>query len=87
MRKLDIYVAGSLLLLVSLYLKSPVVAMGSVLLWAVAVAENVLSRSTKDAEIVALTERLDKLDREHGLLTADIRNVAERSKTILGEVY
>jgi hypothetical protein len=87
MKKLDIYIAGVLLLLVSIYLKSPIVAMGSVLLWGVAVAETVMTRANRDKEILGLLERMAKIEKEHKVLSMDVTNVAERAKTILGETF
>lgn len=87
MKKLDIYLAGIALLAVGMYLHSPAVSLGSVLLWGCAVAESVFTQKNKDAEIVALILRMEKLEKEHKGLSMDISNVAERAKTVLGEVY
>jgi hypothetical protein len=86
-QKLDIYIAGALLLVAGVYLKSSSVCIAAVVLWAVAVAENVLSKASKDAEIVKLLSRMEKLEQDHRHLTQDITNVAERAKTILGENF
>ncbi len=87
MRKVDIYLASTALLLAGLYLKAPVVCLGAVVLWGINVAEVVLTKSSKDAEIEGLINRMTKLEKDHKGLSQDITNVSERAKTILGEVY
>lgn len=87
MKKLDVYIAGLCLTAVGAYLHSPAVVMGAVGLWGIAVAETVLNQKNKDAEIVELIRRMEKLEKEHKSLSMDITNVAERAKTVLGEVY
>ncbi len=87
MKRLDIYIAGGLLLLVSVYLKSSVVAVSAVMLWGVAVAESVLSKANRDAEITELILRMEKVEKEHKNLSLEITNVSERAKVILGEQF
>jgi hypothetical protein len=85
--KIPLYVLVALLLAVSIYLKSPVVAVSSVVLWGIASAESVLAKAAKDAEIQMLIARADKYEARLKVLEHDVVNVAERAKTILGEVY
>ena len=75
------------LLSLSAYLHSPVVALGSVVLCGITAGEAILSQKKKDAEIVALLARMEKIEKDHKALSMDITNVSERAKTILGEVY
>ncbi len=87
MHKYMFYSLSGSLLVLSAYLKSPVVCIGVVVLAAIAVAENILTKSAKDAEIIELRSEMAKLQKEHKTLTMEIANVAERAKTVLGEVY
>lgn len=75
------------LLAIGTYLKSSPVVISAVVLWAIVAAEAVLSQKNKDSEIVTLISRMEKLEKDHSLLSGDIRNVAERAKTILGENF
>jgi hypothetical protein len=75
------------LLALAFYMKSPAVAIATVVLFGLSYAESILARSTKDAEIVSLVARADKYEKKLVELTADINNVAERASTVLGETY
>lgn len=81
------YLLTASLLALGAYLKAPSVVMSAVVLWGLSAAETVLNQKKKDAEIVRLIQRMDSIEKENKTLSMDINNVAERSKTILGEVY
>jgi hypothetical protein len=87
MKKLDIYIAGALLLGVGILLKSPTVAVSSVVLWGLSSAEASLLSKNRDADIVALVTRAESYEKKLKELTQDVTNVAERAKTILGEQF
>lgn len=75
------------LLGIGTYLKSPITVISAVVLWAVVVAEAVLTHKNRDAEIMGLLNRMEKLEKKNDLLSTDINNVAERAKVILGENF
>lgn len=87
MKYVPTYILAASLICLSIYLKSPIVAVSAVALWGLLVAESVLNQKNRDAEIVELIRRMEKLEKEHKTLSMDITNVAERAKTVLGEVY
>ncbi len=75
------------LLGIGTYLKSPLTVISCVVLCGLTAAEAVLTHKNKDAEIVSLIHRMEAIEKKNDLLTTDITNVAQRAKTILGEVY
>ena len=75
------------LLALSAYMKSPSVAIATVVLYGFSYAESVFARATKDKEIEMLVARAERYEKKLAELTADINNIAERSATILGEAY
>jgi hypothetical protein len=87
MKRLDIYIASSALLIAGLYLKSGMVCIAGVILWGISVAENVLAKAAKDAEIMMLVSRAEAYEKRLKVLEMDLINVAERAKTILGENF
>ena len=87
MKRLDIYIASAALLGVGVYLKSSIVCIAGVVLWGIAVAEEVFTKASKDAEIVSLVARAEAYEKKLKILEHDLMNVAERAKTILGENF
>ncbi len=87
MKKLDIYIASVAFLVAGIYVGAASVCLGGLVVWALSVAETTLNQKNRDAEIVRLLERMEKIEKEHKSLSMDITNVAERAKTVLGEVY
>jgi hypothetical protein len=85
--KMPLYILLAAIIGLSIYLKSAIVAVAVVALWGLSVADRVLNQKNKDAEILGLIERMNKIEKEHKTLSLDIGNVAERAKTILGEIY
>lgn len=75
------------LLSIGTYLKSPITVISAVVLCAVVSTEAIFTHKNKDAEINSLILRMGKLEKDYSLLSGDIRNVAERAKTILGENF
>lgn len=83
--KEDILIAA--LVALGAYLKSPVVCVSAVVLFGLQYAYTVLASKGKDAEVMALVARADKYEKRLGVLEADVTNVAERAKNLLGENY
>lgn len=75
------------LLGLSAYMKSPAVAIATVVLYGFSYAESVFARATKDKEVMELMARADAYEKKLKELAADINNVAERAATVLGETY
>jgi hypothetical protein len=71
----------------AIYLRSPMIAVSAVVLWGVQVAQTVLTRKNRDADITDIQATLASHKAKMEVLTKDITNVAERAKTILGDVY
>lgn len=69
------------------YLKSPVVCVSAVVLFGLQYAYMVLASKGKDSEIADLTARLEGYEKRFKVLEADVVNVAERAKNVLGEHY
>jgi hypothetical protein len=82
-----LYLLTASLLAVAVYLKSPVIAVAIVALWGVHASEAVFTRKNRDADIVEMQAVLAAHKAKMDLLSKDITNVAERAKTILGDVY
>lgn len=85
--RIPMYVLTLCLLTLSLALKSPAIACITVALWAFDYAHSVMTSRGRDAEIVGLILRMEKIEKANKELAMDVTNVAERAKTILGEVY
>lgn len=81
------YILSASIIGLSIYLKSPLVAVSLVAFWALNSAEVVLNQKNRDSEINGLLLRMEKIEKEHKGLSLDITNVAERAKQVLGEVY
>lgn len=82
-----LYLLVAALLAEAVYLHSPVVAVSAVALWGVQVAQTILTRKNRDADIMDMQATLAAHKAKMDALTKDITNVAERAKTILGDVY
>jgi hypothetical protein len=82
-----LYTLTAALLAVAVYLKSPIIAVSVVALWAVHASEAVLTRKNRDADIAEILSVIAAHKAKMDTLTKDITNVAERAKTILGDVY
>jgi uncharacterized protein YoxC len=82
-----LYLLTMALLGTAVYLKSPVIAVAIVALWAVHASEAVFTRKNRDADITEMQATLAAHKAKMDTLTKDITNVAERAKTILGDVY
>jgi len=87
MNKRAQYILTAALLGLGAYLHSPMVVACSVVLWGLDITETVLNQKKKDAEISGLILRMEKLEKRNSELQNDITNVAERAKTVLGEIY
>jgi hypothetical protein len=85
--KLALYCLTVALLAMAVYLHSPLVAVMSVVLWAVDRSESVLTRKNRDADIVGMLDTLNAHKAKMDTLSRDVTNVAERARTILGENF
>lgn len=86
-RNIPLYLLTLAMLGASVYLRSPMVAVSIVALWGVRASEDVFTRKNRDADITEIQSTLASHKAKMDLLTKDIGNVAERAKTILGEIY
>lgn len=87
MNKIALYVLTGCLLALGAFLRSPSVAISAVILWGFSSLEMVFAKAERSKDIDALIARADAYEKKHKLLEMDIRNVADRAKTILGETY
>lgn len=87
LRNIPLYILTVALLGVAIYLHSSLIAVSVVALWGVSAAEGIFTRKNKDADITEIQATLASHKSKMDLLTKDITNVAERAKTILGEIY
>jgi hypothetical protein len=86
-KDIPLYLLTMALLAVSVYLRSPMTAMGIVALWGVHASEAVFTRKNRDADIAGMLDTMAAHKAKMDMLTRDITNVAERAKVILGENY
>lgn len=86
-QSIPLYLLTTSLLAVAVYLKSPVIAVSIVALWAVHASESVFTRKNRDSDIAELMDTMRSHKAKMDLLTKDITNVAERARTILGENF
>ena len=82
-----LYTLTAALLAVAVYLKSPVIAVSVVALWAVHASETIFTRKNRDSDIAEIMATLASHKAQMSTLTRDITNVAERARTILGENF
>lgn len=86
-RNIPLYMLTIALLCAAVYLHSPLIAVSIVALWGVNASEAVFTRKNRDADITEIQAVIASHKAKMDLLTKDISNVAERAKTILGEIY
>lgn len=86
-KNIPMYLLTMALLGIAVYLRSPIIAVVTVGLWAISATEAIMTRKNRDADIVEMQATLAAHKAKMDLLTKDITNVAERAKTILGDVY
>ncbi len=82
-----LYILTAALLAVSVYLRSPLIAVSIVALWGVHASEAVFTRKNRDADITEMLATMASHKAKMDMLTKDITNVAERAKVILGDTY
>lgn len=87
MKNVPMYILTIALLVVAVYLRSPLTAIVTVGLWGVGAAEAVFTRRNRDADIMEMQATLAQHKAQMSTLTRDITNVAERARTILGENF
>lgn len=86
-RDIPLYLLTVALLGAAVYLHSPLVAVAVVALWGIRATEDVMTRKNRDLDVIEIQSTLAAHKAKMDLLTKDIGNVAERAKTILGEIY
>jgi len=82
-----LYLLTSAILGMAVYLKSPLVCVSIIALWAVNAAQVVMARKNRDADITEILSTIAAHKAQMSTLTRDITNVAERARTILGENF
>jgi hypothetical protein len=82
-----LYVLTAALLAVSVYLKSSIIAVSVVALWAVHASEAVFTRKNRDADIAEIMSVIAAHKAQMSILTQDITNVSKRAQVILGENF
>lgn len=87
MKKIPMYVLTAALLVVSVYMHSALVAISCVVLWAVVAAEEILCKKTNDIFLAKLSSSLEAHEKKLDILSNEIRSVADRARTILGETF
>lgn len=87
MRNYERHIVAAVMSSIAVYLKSPYMLVAPVLVYALGVVETLMSKATKDAEIISLVSRAEAYEKRLKVLEQDVVNVAERAKTILGETY
>ncbi len=84
---IPLYLLTSAILGMAVYLRSPIVCVSIIALWAVNAAQMIMTRKNRDADIAEIIATIAAHKAQMSTLTRDITNVAERAKTILGDVY
>jgi hypothetical protein len=84
---IPLYLLTLAILGMAVYLKSPVVCVSIIALWAVNAAQTIMTRKNRDADIAEIMSVITAHKAQMSALTRDITNVAERAKTILGEGF
>ncbi len=69
------------------YLKSPVVCVSAVVLFGLQYAYAVCASKGKDAEVMGLVTRAEAYEKRLKVIEAEVVNVAERAKNLLGDNY
>lgn len=80
-------VISGVLVAEAIYLRSPIVAVMPVVLYAVYAAEIVYGKFKKDKDVEELQTKMTAFEKRLELISMDVNNVAERAQTILGEGY
>jgi len=75
------------LLAMTVYLKSPLVCVSIIALWAVNAAQTTLTRKNRDADIAEIMSIIAAHKAQMSILTQDITNVSKRAQVILGENF
>lgn len=84
---IPLYLLTSVLLGIAVYLRSPIVCVSIIALWAVNAAQNIMTRKNRDADIVDMLATIASHKAKMDALTRDITNVSERARVILGENF
>jgi hypothetical protein len=84
---IPLYLLTLAILGMAVYLKSPLVCISIIALWAVNVAQNVMTRKNRDADITEIMSVIAAHKTQMASLTRDITNVADRARHILGENF
>jgi hypothetical protein len=84
---IPLYLLTSAILGMAVYLKSPLVCVSIIALWAVNAAQSIMTRKNRDEDITELYTTLADHKARMITLTQDITNVSRRAQVILGETF
>lgn len=84
---IPMYLLTCAILGMAVYLKSPMVCVSIIALWAINAAQSIMTRKNRDADIAEIISTISAHKAQMATLTRDITNVAERARTILGENF
>lgn len=84
---IPLYLLTSAILGMAVYLKSPLVCVSIIALWAVNAAQSIMTRKNRDEDIVEMLATIASHKAKMDALTRDITNVSERARVILGENF
>ncbi len=82
-----LYLLAVALLGEAVYLHSPLTAVSVVVLWGAQIAQTVLTRKNRDADIAEILSVIAAHKAQMSILTQDITNVSKRAQVILGENF
>lgn len=82
---IPLYLLTGALLGMAVYLKSPVICVSIIALWAVNAAQTIMTRKNRDSDIIDMLATMASHKAKMDALTTDITNVANRARTILGD--
>jgi len=84
---IPLYILTCAILGMAAYLKSPMVCVSIVALWATNAAQTIMTRKNRDADIAEILKTIAAHKAQMSTLTQDITNVSKRAQVILGETF
>lgn len=85
--EIPMYLLTCAILGMAVYLKSPLVCVSIIALWAINAAQTIMTRKNRDADIAEMLATLASHKAQMLTLTQDITNVSRRAQVILGETF
>lgn len=86
-QEIPLYILTSAILGMSVYLKSPLVCVSIIALWAINASQTIMTRRNRDADITDILATMASHKAQMSILTQDITNVSKRAQVILGESF